>query len=164
MRIVAAALLSLLVLLPVVGCTSSTASIPDQVPASLIEPAFKIRQVVGQAFAARHESGPISVKFELDVLNRSSEPLTLERVQLESVGYGAYTLRRSSVPFEKVIQPRTIETVELWAPAYAESTISGSNGPVTVRAIAYFDSPVGRFQKIFVQQVNAGDTGPLGAQ
>ncbi|MGA7615898.1 MAG: hypothetical protein WBX15_12045 [Thermoanaerobaculia bacterium] len=128
----------------------------DRMPANLAEPEFNLRQVEGQAFAARHEAGAISVKFQLDVHNRSSEPLTLDRVQLESMGYGAYTVPKTDRPFAKVIRPHQVETVDLWIPAVAENTIEGSNGPVTLRGTAYFKSPVGNFQRIFVQQVNAG--------
>jgi hypothetical protein len=126
-----------------------------QHPANLLEPEFRIRQVGGQAQVARHMQGAIAVNLEMEIINRSSEPLTVERIQVESMGAGAYTIPSTSRPFEKVIPPDRIEVFDLWAPANAENTILGANGPVTVRSVVTYRSPLGKFQKIYVRQVNA---------
>jgi hypothetical protein len=34
------------------------------------------------------------------------------------------------------------------------ATVYGANGPVTLRSVAHFDSPVGQFDHITVQQVH----------
>ena len=47
-------------------------------------------------------------------------------------------------------------TIKLWAPAQVEQTISGPNGPVTVRTIAYFHTRLGSFQKIYITELNDG--------
>jgi hypothetical protein len=142
-------LFSLLSSLVLLACASGS-----KMPANLIEPEFRIRQVGGQAYAARHVQGPISVNLQIEIINRSAEPLTVERIQIESMGAGAYTMPMATRPFGKAIPANHIDIFEIWAPATVENTILGANGPVTLRSVVFFDSPVGKFRKVYVQQVN----------
>lgn len=131
-------------------------------PANLIEPEFRIMQKGGTAQVARHLTGPITVNYHAEVLNRSSETLTLKRIQVESMGDGAYAVRTSSHPFDVSIPPNQIAAVEFWVAAFiADATIVGANGPVTLRTRVEFDSSEGMFQKIYVSQVNAGSPRPF---
>ena len=139
-----------------IGCSSS--SVPSDV--SVIPPELQIRQVGGTAFAARHEQGNIPLRFEIDILNKTAEPITLERIEMQSLGEGAYTLNNISKPFDRRLDPDRVETVELFAPAYVNKTILGGNGPVTLRATAYFKSSLGSFRKVYIQQVNDRMTPP----
>lgn len=125
-----------------------------QQSANLISPDIRIQQISATPTAARHVSGPLPVAFRVEVFNNSGEPLTLTRVRVESVGEGAYNLLSSSQAFDARIAPDRGVSVEFWTSAIGQNTIMGNNGPVTIRGIAYFDSPVGAFQKIFIQQVN----------
>jgi len=127
----------------------------DAMPESLIPPELQIRQVGAQPFAARHITGPIPVNFEIAIANRSAETLTLQRIELQSMGMGAYTVQSTAKPFDRKIVSNAIERVELWAPAQMEQTITGANGPVTLRVTVYFNSDLGKFRRIYVQQVNA---------
>jgi hypothetical protein len=69
---------------------------------------------------------------------------------------GAYAVESTGRPFDTKILPEEFQVVEMWVPANISSaTIMGANGPVTLRATLQFDSPVGQFQEIVVQQVNA---------
>lgn len=130
---------------------------------SLIAPEFRIMQITNVGEAARHVTGGISVGYHAEILNRSSETLTLRRIQLESMGEGAYAVPASTRPFDLPVPPDQVAAVEMWVPAYIQSaTIMGANGPVTIRAKVEFDSADGMFQKIYVQQVNAGKPRPFG--
>jgi hypothetical protein len=153
-------LIVLVFIFPILTACSGNSSWRDDAPVGLIPPELNIRQTQGQAFAARHVQGPISVKFEIDVFNPSSESIELQRLALESMGMGAYTLQSSAKPFKENVAPGKTQTVEMWAPANANSTISGANGPVTVRIQANFRSEFGKFQKIYIKQVNAGESTP----
>lgn len=141
-------LLSALFLLAA-GCASRVNS-----SANLLEPEFRIRQLGGQAYAARHVQGAISVNLQIEIINRSAESLQVDRIQVESMGAGAYSLPTASRPFGRAIPPEHIEVFEMWVPANAENTILGSNGPVTIRSVVFFTSAVGKFQKVYVRQVN----------
>lgn len=156
MRVVSHLAAAVAVLLTLSSCATNNASV------DLIPPEFRIVQITSVGEAARHVTGGVSVGYHAEILNRSSETLTLRRIQLESMGEGAYRVPASTKPFDLQLLPDQIAAVEMWVPAYIErATISGANGPVTLRAKVEFDSSVGMFQRIYVQQVNAGAPRPF---
>lgn len=136
----------------------------DNRVAGIIQPDLVIRQIGGVPIAARNEQGPISVNLEVDVINRSAEPITLQRLTLETVGLGAYNMATTSRPFDQTIAPGHVETVKLQLTGQAQGTIQGANGTVTMRGIGYFDTEFGKFQKVFLQQLNDGMRGQPQAQ
>lgn len=140
--------------LPILGCATNNARV------GLIEPDFRIVQTSSAAQAARHITGGIAVEYYAEIVNNSAETITLKRIHVESMGYGGYDLEPSSRPFDIPIPANQLAAVRFWVPAHiAQASIVGANGPVTVRAKIEFDSAEGMFQKIYVQQVNAGRTG-----
>jgi hypothetical protein len=149
------ATLAAAVALLLAGC--QTASV-DEISAQIIRPEIAVYQISNQPIAAQHVSGIGSVQLRLRVINKSAEQLTLDRVQLESVGFGAFTLRSSTQNVSRRVEPDQFANVDFWVPVEFQDTIIGNNGPVTVRGIAYFSSAVGRFQQVFVQQLNDQST------
>ena len=141
------AALAALVLLLVAGCTSTRAT------ADIEKPELRIAQTSEIPPAARHVQGNIPVSYQMRVANRAGEPITLTRVTLQSVGAGAYTIS-TSLPFNVTIAPSHFEVIQFSAGAVANTTVVGVNGPVSLRVIAHFNSPVGEFDQIVVQQVN----------
>jgi hypothetical protein len=125
-------------------------------------PEVTIVQTSGVGLAARHVTGPIAVRYAVRIRNVAAQPITLKRIQAQSVGAGAYTLASTSKPFNVTIAPESHQDVELWASAFIEdATITGANGPVTLRLILYLDSPLGPFENVVVQQVNDRLTGEI---
>jgi len=123
--------------------------------APVTRPEVRIAQISGVPVAARHVTGPIPVQYAVRVTNRASEPITLKRIDVSSMADGAYTVRASSTPFNVTIAPEKHGEVDFWANAIVEqATISGANGPVTLRLVLFFDTPVGPFEEIVVRQVN----------
>jgi hypothetical protein len=97
------------------------------------------------------------VQYRVDVENRTKTPITIRRIDVVSIGSGAYTLRSTSVPFSEQLNPGETRPVQFWAPATIDDpTILGANGPVTIRLTLYYDTPAGMQQTIVVQQVQAG--------
>jgi hypothetical protein len=122
----------------------------------IIKPEIRITQLSSVPAAARHVEGNLPIQYRLRVSNRSVEPITLKQVSVQSMGYGAYIVDLASRPFKTRIEPDQFQEVEFWVPARIDdASIIGANGPVTLRATVQFDSPVGQFQQIVVQQVNA---------
>lgn len=138
------------------GCASSQSeSGMGHAKVKLTEPELTIVQTSLLPQVARDITGGIPVHYKVRVANRSGEPITLTNIQLQSLGYGAYSLTPQSRPFKQKIAPDAFEIVEFWVPAIIEDpTLYGANGPVTLRAIAHFDSPVGQFDQVVVQQVH----------
>lgn len=138
------------------GCASSRSdSGMGNAKVAMAEPEILISQVSTVSEAARHITGGIPVKYQMRIENHAKESITLKRVEVQSIGAGAYDLSPTSHPFDKTIPPDGAAVVEFWAPAnISDVTIVGANGPVTLRAVAQFDSPVGQFQHSWVQQVH----------
>ena len=121
-----------------------------------------IVQTAGVASAARDVTGPIPVRYAVRVRNQAKVPIKLKTIQVQSVGAGAYTIQTASRPFDVNIAPEAYQDVEFWASAVVQyNTIVGANGPVTLRLILTFDSELGSFQDVVIQQVNDRLTGEI---
>lgn len=142
------------VILLLAGCASAAAQ--QKTTAPLNEPEIQIHQLSNVAEIARDITGPISVQYQVHVGNRTRVPITIKRIDVSSIGEGAYTLRQNSTPFNQPLEPGHAVALTLWAPAFISSpTIAGANGPVTLRVAVQYDTPNGSQQTIRVQQVHA---------
>ena len=122
----------------------------------LTSPEVLLTQLSSVPPSARHVEGGLPVQYSLRVANKSAEQITLKRITLQSMGVGAYDVAPTSRPFSMVIEPDQFQDVQFWIPAnVSDASVMGANGPVTLRATLQFDSPVGQFQEVIVQQVNA---------
>ncbi len=96
------------------------------------------------------------MQYRVDLVNRTKEPITIKRIDVVSLGAGAYTLRPTSSPFNVRLNPGDAQAIQFWASAVIEDpTIVGANGPVTLRVTLTYDTPAGATQTIVVQQVHA---------
>ena len=147
-----------------ISCTSMKSdSGLGQAPADLIRPEVTVTQLSGIPSAARHVDGGLPINYRIQVANKAGETITLKHITVVSMGRGAYNVPQTSRPFQLDVKPEAFGTADFWVPATADSTISGANGPVTLRVVAHFDSPVGQFDEIVIQQVN-GMSGQTGQQ
>jgi hypothetical protein len=137
---------SLLFALAVVSCSSS--STPK---ANIIQPEVDLVQVVGPA-ELNYPNGGADLRFDVEIANRSGEPITLKRVELASMGPGAYTLRRDFKIFNETIAPGRTATVTVWAKALLRGGTISEQEPVRVRGVLHFDSPVGPFHSIVIRE------------
>ena len=147
-------------LLVVAACSTAITS-ADGV--GLIPPELKIRQLGGPGVLANKLGGPTPVNFEIQIYNPSIEEIELERVELQTMGVGAYTIGNASRPFDKLVPSDKTISVTTWVGAVAGDTIIGVNGPATLRITAYFNSEFGRFKQIYTQTVNT-DHDPIPAR
>ncbi len=137
------------------NATSNTASDTKSANATSPAPEVQIMQIGGVPPAARHVRGAVTVQYAVEVGNPSTEAITLKRVSVQSVTDGAYEVRYSQ-PFDKLIPASERHVVEFFAPANATgNSVTGANGPVTVRVTAEFRSSRGSFQHIVTQVVNS---------
>ena len=132
----------------------------DNIPVGIATPEIQIQQLNNLPNFYNQMTGPVSVNFRVAIHNIAPEAITLYQLRLESLGAGGgFSLQPTERPFNKIIQPDGISTVEMWAPANADDTVLGPNGPVTLRTIAFFHSRLGSSQKIYVTQLNDGMRG-----
>jgi hypothetical protein len=117
---------------------------------NLLRPDVAIGQVPIPQFLLER-SGPISVTYQMQITNPSGEPMTLRRLDLQTVGSSPYVLRRLPLLFNKVVPPNETVVVTFDAWGYARGGRVGASEPVTVRGIAYFETPEGTLQRVFMQ-------------
>ena len=129
--------------------TAACASSPKQ--ARLLEPQILLFQEPLSEFLLQYRGNRISIPFSMAVKNPSGEPITLRRLELQNIGTGAYYVRRLPIFFQQLIQPDETKTVTFTVDAIAQGGRLGASEPVTLRGIAYFESPAGNFHKLFTQ-------------
>jgi hypothetical protein len=121
--------------------------------AKLIEPELAIVQTGGLPGYA-NTGGPLTVEYEIHVYNPSSEAITLTRVNLQSISpVTSYSLRNESRPFDVTIAPGTTEVVTYRALVNTRGGMIGSQTPVNLKGVAYFDSEAGAFVKAFTHNI-----------
>jgi hypothetical protein len=138
-------------LLVVSACGSTQSQGPK---AKIPEPAFAIDQVVGPG-ELNFPNGPIDVRYDLEIGNRATEPITFRRIRVRTVNPpgGAYTLEPREYTFNVTIPPNQKTVVTLWAKATGYGVSMRDHEPVTVRAIIYYDTPHGYYNQIFNQEL-----------
>jgi hypothetical protein len=85
--------------------------------------------------------GPINLQYRLTVANPTATPVTLRRLDLRTIGPGAYSIRTGSTPITQTIAPNGTTSVVLSAWGRATGGYLSSEEPVTLRGVAYFDTP-----------------------
>jgi hypothetical protein len=98
-------------------------------------------------------AGPVTLRYQVTVANPLPQPVTLLRLDLRSVGIGAYSLRPDSHSLNVKIPPKS--TAEFAITAYGTArggqTLSGE--PVTLQGAAHFQGPDGQFVKFYHQNI-----------
>lgn len=140
--------LMMTVLLLAAGCATSDAT-------SANEPDVTLVQLSRVAEGMQYDTGPVSVHYGVEVRNPTAAPMHLDRVTVQAIGGGAYDLPSHSQAFDVTIGPKESRSVDFWAPArVVNPAVSGSNGPVTIRAMLELDEAGKKFQKIVVQNIS----------
>lgn len=123
------------------------------------EPELQIERIGGVTGTAQNVSGGIPVELRTAIYNPSGEPITLRRINISTLGEGGVTIPQTSRPFNVVIPANEERILEFWVPGYltelSARSFLGSNTPMTIRAVAVFDSPLGSFQEIYTRQLGS---------
>jgi hypothetical protein len=105
---------------------------------------------VGSSNDVFYLRGPISVQYQLTIDNPASDTLTLRRLDLQSIGPGAYFIRTGSTPMKETIRPNGSTTITLSAWGTARGGRLTVDEPVTIRGVAQFEDGHGHtFNRIF---------------
>ena len=116
--------------------------------AALLQPKIEIEQIGRPGIF--HRGGPFLVEYRITVENRSSETISLKRLDLRSIGdIGPYTLRSESRPFKVSLAPGATETVTFRAMGEARGGVFGAMSPLNLRGVAWFQSEAGNFAQGF---------------
>ena len=101
----------------------------------------------------------IEAHFEFRIVNQADVPITLRRIDLDTLGGGGINIEAKNRQFNIVIQPHTVGSADFMTTAFINdpNNFSGRS-PVQIRAVALFDSPAGSLQKVVQQQVRPEGT------
>ncbi len=80
--------------------------------------------------------------------NPTDAAVTLSRIDLRTVGPGAYVLRTPAQPMNLRVAAKSSASLVITARGSAAGGHIASEEPVTVRATAYFDGPDGAFVRV----------------
>jgi hypothetical protein len=109
--------------------------------------------VVGKA-----NPGSIDAVFVIVIKNRGEQPVTVERISLQSIR-GSYFLDNSSHLYQRTIAAGGSERFSYAAPAHVASTVD-TFGPVVVQAVVDTTVNGARQRETFNRQVPAGASRP----
>jgi hypothetical protein len=133
------------------GCSSSTHATDKRG-----EPAISIHTLeISAAQPRRASTIPIIVR--VGVTNTSQAALTVDRIDVSSVGVGPYDIASTARDFHHVVEPGHVATFPIWVQAtvsVAEQTISGQESSMMIRAVVFVSSPVGPSRSMTVQRVD----------
>ena len=89
--------------------------------------------------------GPVNIQYRVVITNPTNQALTLTRLDLQTLGSGAYSLRTNSTPMNLKVAPNATTAYQISVWGYARGGYLSSTEPVTVRGTAYFNGPSGSF-------------------
>jgi hypothetical protein len=136
---------SVVALILAFGCASTQQSSGPDVTIHLAQ--------INSASDVFYFAGPVNVQYQLTVSNPTSQPLTLQRLDLSTIGPGAYSLRANSTPMNLKIAPNGTSTFRIAVWGYARGGYIASSEPVSLRGVAYFQSPSNSFVKLFNENI-----------
>jgi len=96
----------------------------------------------------------VPAHFEFRIVNQAEIPITLRRIDLDSLGGGSIAIQAKNRQFDTIIAPHSVQSVDFLTTAFINDPGSFTGrSPVQIRAVALFDSPQGSLQKVVQQQV-----------
>lgn len=134
----------------------TVACVSGQRPASIPQPGVEIRQVGGPETTGVTQdlTGGMPVRLQITVANPSRKGIRVEKLEIHSVGMGAFMVPNAARPINQPIAPGQTGLIDFWTAAYAQGSMTGPSGPVTLRLTLYFSSELGDFREIYTQTIN----------
>lgn len=117
-----------------------------------VEPAIAVVQTSTNPFLME-QGGQLAVVYMMAIRNTTSEPITLTRLEMKTIGGGPYLLRGTPVTFHRSIAPGKTAKVRfsMWAWSPGGRTVAAE--PVVLSGLVWFDSPSGSFSTRFLQRI-----------
>lgn len=141
----------LLALIVAAACSSGGGGISANIP----KPKVQIIARTNLSETAPTVPSGINATYEIAVTNNAEIPITLKRVDLDSMAGGGFSLQSRSRQYDMTIAPGETRSVDFTTAAYISDPNSfDARQPVAVRATAYFDSAEGKLSTIVQQRVS----------
>jgi hypothetical protein len=98
--------------------------------------------------------GPVDVKYAITVANRTTAPIHLSQVDLQSVGGESPQIDVMTRKFNKTIEPGAKATFEYWATVHVRDATIGAAGPMVIRTRLHLNAGETKRQESFTRRVN----------
>jgi hypothetical protein len=100
--------------------------------------------------------GPMTAALEMTINNPTADAITLRSLDLRTEGPSAFRLRTGSTAVNKTIPPNSSATLTMSAWGQSAGGYFASSEPISIRGLAYFDSPHGSFTRLFNDVITPG--------
>ena len=111
---------------------------------------LQIEQLPDAGFNVQ-DQGATSVAYQAVVQNRSSEPVTLSKIEMRALDRSPYSLRSTPVELNETIAAGEKRTVPFTMWSYRRAQRTTARATVWVTGTAYFQSAKGNLRKDFTQ-------------
>jgi len=98
--------------------------------------------------------GSTDLRFLITVKNRTDAPWTIERIALQSMGGGTYSMPVRTRAFDRVVAPGAAEEFEFWATVDLADDAILARAPITMRATLYAKNDERARTEEFMQRIN----------
>jgi hypothetical protein len=98
--------------------------------------------------------GPVDVKYQITVENRTKEPVKLSQIDLQSIGGEIVQIDLTTRRFNKTIEPGAKASVDYWATARVRDANIGADSPLVIRTRLHFKSGETERKVEFTRRVN----------
>ena len=98
--------------------------------------------------------GTIDVKYAITIANHTSEPVRLQRIDLQSAGGERMEIDVTTRKFNQIIAAGSKATVDYWATARVQDATIGAGAPVIIRTRLHLKAGDAERRESFTRRVN----------
>jgi hypothetical protein len=138
------------------SCASSSSPADATASAKIPLPEFAFVQLVGPQ-EQNWPAGELEVQYGVRIQNRANESIRLRQIELTPVGSeGPYVVLKNRYFFDHEISAANAKEFAFWAKAYSDGRRYSidAQAPISVRAVAFFESASGPFRKVFTAHLS----------
>lgn len=129
----------------------------NPVPEGFAEPSMVFAQTGGPdvQVLGRTSDAPFQVRYTVQIRNEDELPMTVERIEMQSIGQGPFRIPGVSRAFGETIEGGAVKRFEVWATAIPG--LGAITGPVTIRTTALCTAEGATFRKVVTQSLRMAE-------
>ena len=93
-------------------------------------------------------AGPVNLQFQATLSNPTDQAVTLQRLDLRTLGGGSFVMRATGTAFHVTVPPHGTKTVTMSAWGTSRGGMLAEDEPIQLQATAYFSGPQGSFVRL----------------